>query len=256
MTHSLIYHDIAPPGKEDLVGFSGDAPARYKLDPARFEEHLDAIWKAQTTVGLIEQSPQAALTFDDGGSSALLIADALERRNWRGHFFIVTGLVGTKGFLDADGVRELARRGHSVGSHSDSHPTYMGTLSRAALAEEWGRSRAFLAEILGSAPTTAAVPGGFVSRAVIEEAARAGYTALMTSYPSSSSRSRHGIRVYGRYTIWASTPAARASAYARGGALARATLWLSWQAKNAPKRLSPRTYELVRQRWAGARRQR
>jgi hypothetical protein len=132
----------------------------------------------------------------------------------------------------------------------------MGTLSRAELASEWQRSRASLAELLGAAPTIAAVPGGFVSRVVIEEAARAGYSDLMTSHPSSGARSLDGIRVHGRYTIWASTTAERASAYARGARLARATLWVSWQAKSAPKRLSPKVYELVRQRWASARRSR
>jgi peptidoglycan/xylan/chitin deacetylase (PgdA/CDA1 family) len=256
MTHALIYHDVVPGGQEDLVGFPGGVAARYKLDPERFESHLDAISAAQVSVGLIEESPDAALTFDDGGGSALLIADALERRTWRGHFFVVTGRIGTDGFLDQDEVRELARRGHAVGSHSESHPTYMGTLSRAELAHEWGRSRASLADILGTAPTAAAVPGGFVSRAVIEEAARAGYSVLMTSYPGSAPGSWQGMRVHGRYTIWARTTAARASAYARGALLARSTLWLSWQAKGAPKRLSPRAYELVRQRWASTRRPR
>lgn len=256
MTHALIYHDVALGGKEELVGFPGPAAARYKLDPARFEEHLDAISAAEVRVGLIDESPQAALTFDDGGASALLIADALERHGWRGHFFVVTGRIGTKGFLDSDQVCELARRGHSVGSHSESHPTYMGALDHAELAREWERSMASLAEILGHAPTAAAVPGGFVSRAVVQEAARAGYRVLMTSYPSSACRSSHGMRVHGRYTIWASTPPARASAYARGARFARSALWLSWQAKNAPKRLSPAAYELVRQRWAAGRRSR
>jgi peptidoglycan/xylan/chitin deacetylase (PgdA/CDA1 family) len=256
MTHALIYHDVARSGREDLVGFPGAAAARYKLDPERFESHLDAIAAARVTVGLIEERPDAALTFDDGGASALLIADALERRAWRGHFFIVTGRIGTAGFLDPDGVRELARRGHGVGSHSESHPTYMGTLSRTELAGEWRRSRASLADILGAEPATAAVPGGFVSRAVIEEAARAGYGVLMTSHPSSAPWSQDGIQVHGRYTVWRATTAARASAYARGAVLARSTLWLSWQVKGAPKRLSPRAYELVRQRWASARHRR
>jgi peptidoglycan/xylan/chitin deacetylase (PgdA/CDA1 family) len=256
MTHVLIYHDVAPHGEEDVVGFPGGAAARYKLDPQRFESHLDAISHAGVTVGLTEDAPDAALTFDDGGASATLIAEALERRGWRGHFFVTTGRIGTRGFLDPDGVQELARRGHAVGSHSHSHPTYMGLVSRAELALEWHRSRDALGDILGSAPTTAAVPGGFVSGAVIEEAARAGYVLLMTSQPSSAARSYDGIRVHGRYTIWAKTRAARASAYARGDLLARSTLWLGWQAKSMPKRLSPGGYELIRQRWARRRRPR
>ena len=37
------------------------------------------------------------LTFDDGGPSALDAAGELAHRAWRGHFFIVTSLVGRAG---------------------------------------------------------------------------------------------------------------------------------------------------------------
>jgi peptidoglycan/xylan/chitin deacetylase (PgdA/CDA1 family) len=250
MTYSLIYHDVAPPGDQDHCGFPGPAAARYKLTPETFEAHLDSIQAAHVEVGLAVDHPQAALTFDDGGSSALWVADALELRGWRGHYFITTGRIGTPGFVGVDEIRELVRRGHVVGSHSDSHPTYMGALSRVEIAREWRRSRDVLEEIMGAAPDTAAVPGGYVSSAVIAEAARAGYRLLMTSRPSAKARWHHGIEVQGRYTIWASTSAARVAAYARGNRLARASLWVAWEAKSAPKRLSPAAYEWVRQRWA------
>lgn len=252
MTCVLTYHDVASSGNEDECGFPGASAARYKLTPTHFAAHLDAISAAELTVGLLAERPDASLTFDDGGASAPLIADALEQRGWRGHFFITTGRVGTKGFLDPDGIRELAARGHDVGSHSVSHPTYMGVLSRAELSREWRQSRDTLAEILGRPPTTAAVPGGFVSSDVLREAAGAGYRLLLTSHPSASSRWVDDMEVHGRYAVWARTSPGRAAAYARGDLLARSTLWLASQAKSAPKRLSPKAYELVRQRWARA----
>jgi peptidoglycan/xylan/chitin deacetylase (PgdA/CDA1 family) len=147
-------------------------------------------------------------------------------------------------------VRMLARRGHEVGSHSVSHPTYMGALEREQLAAEWRTSREVLAEILGEPPASAAVPGGFVSSAVVAEAGRAGYNLLLTSQPTTRRRVREGMLVLGRCTIWSVTSSSRAAAYARGDRLALAVLWLGWQAKSAPKRLSPAAYELVRQRWA------
>lgn len=79
MTFNLIYHDMAPPGDEHHYGFLGAAAARYKLTPERFEAHLDSIRAAHVEVGLAADHPQAALTFDDGGASALWLADA------RGH---------------------------------------------------------------------------------------------------------------------------------------------------------------------------
>jgi peptidoglycan/xylan/chitin deacetylase (PgdA/CDA1 family) len=250
MTVALIYHDVVTPARQDECGFPGPVAARYKLDPARFENHLDAIAATGARVGLIEDRPQAALTFDDGGASALHAAAALERRGWRGHFFITTGRIGSPGFLTAAQVLELAARGHIVGSHSHSHPTYMGKLTASELASEWTSSRDALSAILGSPPATAAVPGGFLSGDVIAQAARAGYRVLLTSQPTTKSTYHEGMRVHGRFTIWAATTSARAAAYARGDNRALAALWIAWQAKTAPKRLSPRAYETIRSRWA------
>ena len=250
MTFALIYHDIAELSEVERVGFPGLAAARYKLEPRQFEAHLDAIATAGVQVGLLSERPHASLTFDDGGASALSAAEALERRGWRGHFFVTTGRIGTPGFMSADEVAELARRGHEIGSHSDSHPTYIGSLPRPELAREWTVSREILTGILGRPPTTAAAPGGFVSPPVIEEAARAGYELLMTSEPAHRPARHDGMLVHGRYTVWSTTSAARAAAYARGEVGARAGLWLAWQAKNVPKRISPRVYETVRQAWA------
>jgi peptidoglycan/xylan/chitin deacetylase (PgdA/CDA1 family) len=250
MTFALIYHDLAAPEATDATGFPGPVAARYKLDTAAFEAHLDAIAATGVSVGPVGSGARAALTFDDGGASAGLAAEMLERRGWRGQFFITTGRVGTPGFLAADEVRELAERGHQIGSHSQTHPTYMGTLTRHQLACEWRASREALAEILGRPPGGAAVPGGFLSRAVVEEAARAGYSLLMTSQPTARPSRLDGMVVHGRFTIWAGTTPARAAGYARGSVPARLSLWFAWQAKTVPKRISPRAYEYARRRWA------
>lgn len=250
MTFALIYHDLADAGARERTGFPGPAAARYKLDPDSFAAHLEAIAATGVSVGLVGSGARTSLTFDDGGSSALLAAEMLEGHGWRGQFFVTTSRIGTPGFLTAEHVKELASRGHEIGSHSHSHPTYMGTLPPERLADEWLTSRDILAEILGERPRTAAVPGGFLSAGVVREAARAGYRLLMSSQPVSRSTRCGEMLVHGRFTIWASTTAARAAGYARGDTLARVSLWLAWQAKTAPKRVSPRTYEAARQRWA------
>jgi peptidoglycan/xylan/chitin deacetylase (PgdA/CDA1 family) len=127
----------------------------------------------------------------------------------------------------------------------------MGRLSRAELDDEWRRSRELLGEILGEEPVGASVPGGFFTAAVAESAAAAGYGWLMTSEPESRVREDWGLPVLGRYTIWATTPAARAAAYARGARAARARLWLEWNAKQRAKRISPRAFEALRRLRAG-----
>jgi peptidoglycan/xylan/chitin deacetylase (PgdA/CDA1 family) len=248
MTYALIYHDVAPVEQRESVGFTGPLAARYKLDPADFEEHLAAIAATGARVGLMTgaPAPTAVITFDDGGASALLAAEMLERHGFQGHFFVATSRIDTPGFLEGAGVAELASRGHAVGSHSHTHPTYMGRLERGVILEEWRRSRAVLAELLGVPPATASVPGGFLSRNVVSAATEAGFELLMTSEPSSRLRRHDGLTIAGRYTIWSTTPAATAAAYARGAPVARARLWLEWNAKKQAKRVSPKVYQSLR----------
>ena len=247
--HALMYHDVVAAKRRDTAGFPGPVAARYKIEPELFGRHLDAIAASGVSVGLVGESgpaPQAALTFDDGGASALLAAGELERRGWRGHFFVTTERIGTEGFLDADSIRELARRGHAVGSHSETHPTYFGGLSREEILREWRESRRTLGELLGEPPSSASVPGGFLSHAVVECAAAAGYRLLMTSEPSSRTSSRGALTVLGRYAVRADTTAERAAVLARGAPLARARLRAEWTAKQRAKRLSPAVFELAR----------
>jgi peptidoglycan/xylan/chitin deacetylase (PgdA/CDA1 family) len=245
---TLMYHDIAPRERRDEVGFPGPLAGRYKLTLGAFEAHLDALAATGLKVGAYDASgppPQVVISFDDGGASAPAAAGALERRGWRGQFFIATGRIGTPGFIDAQLLRELADRGHVIGSHSHTHPTYMGNLTRVQLDREWGESRALLGEILGALPRTASVPGGYLSDAVIASAAAAGYELLFTSEPTARVTGEK-IAVRGRYTIWSNTPARVAAAYARGERLACGRLWLEWNAKKLAKTLSPTVYERLR----------
>ena len=191
----------------DASGFPGATAAAYKLEPSVFERHLDAIAARGLTPGWLTPSgilPAVALTFDDGGASAMDIAAMLERRGWRGHFLVTTGRIGSAGFLTADEVRELVERGHVIGSHSHTHPVPFGRLADDVIADEWQRSRDVLAALLGAPPELAGVPGGALSKVVITAARDAGYRVLMTSEPttrvdrrgwSDGRRAVHGLGV-------------------------------------------------------------
>ena len=251
----LLYHDVVARSDADSVGFPGPLAARYKLEPDRFEAHLDAIASTGLEVGFLPwlsdrdsllPRSRTVLTFDDGGASALLIGRALEQRGWRGYFFIPTSAVGRRGFLDVEGIKALAARGHVVGTHSHTHPTYMGRLPLSELVGEWQRSRDVLGEILGEEPDVASVPGGFLSARVIESAARAGLRVLMTSEPSRRVRWFGDLTILGRFGIWSSTSPSRAAAYAACSRRARAQLWIEWRAKHATKRVSPAAYQRLR----------
>ena len=63
------------------------------------------------------------LSFDDGGVSAFdNVMASLDRLTQKAHFFITTDYIGRKGFLDKRQIAILKEQGHSIGSHSCSHP--------------------------------------------------------------------------------------------------------------------------------------
>ncbi len=73
---------------------------------------------------------------------------------------MTTGCIGQPGFLTADQIRELDRRGHCIGSHSCSHPRRMSRLPWEQLVLEWKVSVQCLEELVRHSVTAASVPGG------------------------------------------------------------------------------------------------
>ena len=141
----IMYHDVVAGDDVDHSGFPGRGAARYKIERPQFSAHLDRMAAEGIQIGLLELDGRgvgAALTFDDGGRSAMNAAMEMERRGWRGHFFITTSRIGTPGFLTEEQLVTLAARGHVIGSHSHTHPPRMASLGPAQQFEEWSSSRA------------------------------------------------------------------------------------------------------------------
>jgi peptidoglycan/xylan/chitin deacetylase (PgdA/CDA1 family) len=257
---AIMYHDVVEDGDFESSGFPGQGANVYKLRRQDFERHLDAI-RAAVPIGSVtivsplrdtlrQQgiAPEVFLTFDDGGVSfARPIADLLEARGWRGHFFITTDRIGQPGFLSAAQIHDLFRRGHVIGSHSHTHPTRMAALGRAAMDDEWRRSLSILSGILGENVKVASVPGGYYSRQVGESAAAAGIEALFTSEPTMEVGTGPGCLTIGRYVIqrgmgpeWSGGLAARQRSFRwRQTAL--------WKAKRVAKVLGGTAYLKLRQ---------
>jgi peptidoglycan/xylan/chitin deacetylase (PgdA/CDA1 family) len=145
------------------------------------------------------------LTFDDGGRSAQDAAGILERHGWRGHFFIVTSLVGQRGFLTAADIRDLRARGHVIGTHSHTHPDIFRAQSRARMVAEWRTSADYLEDLLGEPCLAGSVPGGDISTAALESAGEAGLRFLFTSEPWTKPWLIGGCWVFGRYGVKATT---------------------------------------------------
>ena len=251
----LEYHDVVAGDEFDSSGFPRAASASYKLSAHDFAAHLDAIGATGAQVACVDRmmdmAPHATpvfLTFDDGGVSALRqTAPLLEARGWVGHFFIVSDRIGTAGFLDADGIRELHSHGHLVGSHSCSHPMRFSGLTMREMVREWRDSRAMLEDILHAEVTTASVPGGYYRKPAAEAATEAGYRTLFTSEPMTRVRLIGECLVLGRYSIRRGDAPAIASALVVGRGAARGVQWATWNAKKVIKAAGGNVYLAIRE---------
>ncbi len=254
MSINLLYHDVTPAGADDTSGFTGPAAARYKLTPEEFAAHLDQIGAsvksapANSSNAVLPSENSWTITFDDGGlSNATVIADELERRGWRGWFFIATDFIDHPTFCSRAQLRDLHDRGHVIGSHSCSHPERISSCTSIQLFDEWSRSRRVLSEITGQDVTTASVPGGFYSTEVARAASRAGIRLLFTSEPTIHEFVVDDCRIVGRFNIYRGMSAADATRLLTSP-VRRWRQAAFWTAKKAAKTVAGPVYKAVRQR--------
>jgi peptidoglycan/xylan/chitin deacetylase (PgdA/CDA1 family) len=190
------------------------------------------------------------LTFDDGGASAYhVIADLLERRGWRGHFFIPTDYIGRPEFLSVSQIRDLHHRGHVVGSHSASHPQRISHLPESQIVAEWTRSADTLSEIVGQPVDIASVPAGFYSPAVAHAATQAGVRILFNSEPMMRVRRVGRCLVVGRFGLQQGDSDRLAAAFAAAAPVPRLARWTYWNTKKLLKAAGGEAWLAFRRRW-------
>ncbi len=196
-----MYHDVYRDGTDES-GFQNPTAIKYKVAASEFERQVAAVEGYIRENGLTAEAVD--FTFDDGGVSFLTVAaPILEKYGFKGKFYISTGYIGSKGFLDAGQIQELHRRGHVVGSHSHSHPERMSAMSADAVDEEWRASQAVLTGILGFTPRHASIPNGYQSKPVLRAMTSSGIEVIDTS-ATTTRHTRFGrATVRGRYAVTA-----------------------------------------------------
>lgn len=110
-----------------------------------------------------------ALTFDDGpwDDQTLEILDILDRYEIKAAFF----MVGTRVAVDPSTAAEIARRGHTLGNHSYSHPD-LTTKADSEVRSQIRRTNAAISKAAGRAPRWFRAPGGALDadvRAVVAD---------------------------------------------------------------------------------------
>jgi peptidoglycan/xylan/chitin deacetylase (PgdA/CDA1 family) len=176
----------------------------------------------------------------------------LECHGWRGSFFITTDRIDTSAFVTRDQIKELHLRGHVIGTHSCSHPRKISECSKEELLDEWQRSLAVLAEIIGESVTVVSVPGGFYSRQIAEAAAESGVKILFTSEPVQRIVFVDGCAVVGRFSVKRGMGPAVPAEFVRGKWLRRFRQYAYWNVKKAAKAVGGPIYPWARSIYLGS----
>jgi peptidoglycan/xylan/chitin deacetylase (PgdA/CDA1 family) len=120
------------------------------------------------------------LTIDDGHESALRATDLLESCGCNATFFPTRDkALGKPGYLRPEEMRQLRRRGFSLGTHGTTHRN-LTAMSEQACAAELEGSKKWLEDVTGEEVRYMAAPGGFVSRRVLRLAYGFGYRLIGT----------------------------------------------------------------------------
>ena len=173
----LLYHQVATPTNGNL----------YYVDPVEFRAQMQALkdWgytsipvalliKAINFGAKLPPRP-VVITFDDGGASVYSSAfPIMQEFGFTGVSYIIYNYVGTKGYMTAAQIQEMAAAGWETGSHSLSHADL--TVSDH-LEWEVNDSRYLLEKLLGVRVETFAYPYGkanFAIRDLVRDHYRAG----------------------------------------------------------------------------------
>src|SRR5579859_6894198 len=130
----LLFHGIGTPGPD-----VAESDRSYFVSDDLLQAVLDEIR------GL----PFISVSFDDGYASDVEVAlPALAARGISARFFPLAAYLGKPGYLDASGVRELARAGMRLGSHGMWHRSWR-RMSASDVREELVEARRMLSAAAG-----------------------------------------------------------------------------------------------------------
>ncbi|MFD0740264.1 polysaccharide deacetylase family protein [Lysobacter koreensis] len=127
--------------------------------PALLASHLpfawatlkaDSPWFSPVLTRLPTDARAVWLTIDDGPSEETpAILDLLDAHAAKATFFVVGARAAARPQL----VREIARRGHTLGNHSHSHPSaWFWALPPARMRAEVAQTQALLTQLTGAPP--------------------------------------------------------------------------------------------------------
>jgi peptidoglycan/xylan/chitin deacetylase (PgdA/CDA1 family) len=173
----LVYHAIG----------DGRAARRYVVSEERLRSQLQFLKSQSYAVEGFEQLESRlrsrnplpdryiVFTIDDGETSALRVADLLSEFGYRATFFLTRDRsVKVPGYVRGPEIRELRKRGFSLGTHGTTHRG-LSLMREGDCVVELKESKRWLEDVLGENVVYMSLPGGYGNRRTMELAQEQGY---------------------------------------------------------------------------------
>jgi peptidoglycan/xylan/chitin deacetylase (PgdA/CDA1 family) len=182
----FTYHEVEPEDRGYL----------YQVTTSLLDQH--AALASRSSKGKVP-----VINFDDGHASNFHhAAPVLEKHGVKAIFFVTAGWTESRPeYMTFAQLRELERLGHSVQSHSWSHPM-LTHCQDSELRHELEHSRKTLEDRVGCAVDEISMPGGRWNERVVRAAGECGYKRVYLSDPWSPPRSMHGVELLPRLIVW------------------------------------------------------
>ena len=204
----LVYHQIVPDDFSVESFPPGDQP--YFSRFSEFYSHLDYLSNHNFSTLTVDEIgnfkkdtntyKKVAITCDDGQvSDYTIVFPSLIERKMRATFYVITDIIGKKGYVTWENLKEMQEYGMEIGSHSCTHRCFLD-LSEKEIQIELLKSREILEDRLECPILSFSIPFGFCNRRVVDLAIEAGYQTVCTSEVKLSSFKSDSL-VYGRIGI-------------------------------------------------------
>lgn len=197
VTAPVRAHELAVLGA--LVGVRAEAERAPEVEPAPAHDPLAAaLAGGRTTRGFVRHR-MLHFTFDDGPrlDTTPRLLDELDRAGVKATFFVVArGFDGTNATdrAKAELVREIARRGHTLGAHTYDHANLTQLEDAAVVAQLEAQERVFEA-VLGARPWLFRPPYGARDARTDALLAERGYTQVLWNVTARDVESRSAEEV-------------------------------------------------------------
>jgi peptidoglycan/xylan/chitin deacetylase (PgdA/CDA1 family) len=202
----LMYHHIGPlpEGADDIRKGLTVSAATFEAQMKKLKDggyNVVTLNELYNKIASSVPEKTVVLTFDDGYEDNSSVAlPILQKYGFHGTFFIITSKIGNADYMSEDQIKDLAKNGNEIGSHTVYH-IGLDTVKGTTLDNEIKDSKIALDKLLSQNTTSFCYPAGKFSDEAKADLLKDGYRIAVTTEASKGTFSTDNIYQVSRYRV-------------------------------------------------------